>query len=541
MTRPASDEVRAETDPDRFPTDCDYLVIGGGSGGSAVAGRLAAESDARVVLVESGGSNQRTDVIDPAKWPELAAGNAQWAYRTVPQSGTNDRVHVWSMGKVLGGSSSVNGMMYMRGAPWDYDGWAAAGNAGWDSETVYGAFREIESYGEADSAVRGTGGPVRVERIEPGHPVSAAFLEACEECGYRRSPDFNGLDPEGYGLHQLNVAEGRRQDSATAFLAAAGTKNLIVLLETSAVKLVFDTRSGRVTEVLLRAGDGQTSRLAVQQEVIVCAGAIGSPQLLMLSGIGPQSELRRLGIDPVLDLPGVGENLHDHVGVPVVFEASRPLPASHYQLVEAGLYCRTSPERSHYDAQIPLQLFPYVRPGFESYDFVNGFTMYPGILKPRGRGRVALRTSDPSDQPMIDPAYLTAEEDLTMLIGVMEVARRLGASPAFDEWRTAEAVPGAEAESRERAAAYVRSAAGTYFHPVGTCKMGPGPECVVDSELIVHGTENLRVADAAIMPEIPSGNTNVPTMMIGWRAAQFILRRTAAAERTAVYAERDTA
>jgi len=186
-------------------------------------------------------------------------------------------------------------------------------------------------------------------------------------------------------------------------------------------------------------------------------------------------------------------------------------------------------------------LFPYVRPGFESYDFVNGFTMYPGILKPRGRGRVALRTSDPSDQPMIDPAYLTAEEDLTMLIGVMEVARRLGASPAFDEWRTAEAVPGAEAESRERAAAYVRSAAGTYFHPVGTCKMGPGPECVVDSELIVHGTENLRVADAAIMPEIPSGNTNVPTMMIGWRAAQFILRRTAAAERTAVYAERDTA
>jgi choline dehydrogenase len=502
---------------------CDYLVIGGGSGGCAVAGRLAAESGGSVMLVESGGTNAREDVSTPDRWFELLSSDANWAYETVPQASAGDRVHVWSMGKVLGGSSSTNGMMYMRGAPWDYDGWESAGNPGWDSDTVYSVFKELESYAEGKNETRGSDGPIKLITVDGANPLTAAFVKACEEQGIARSSDFNGLEPEGVDVQQLNVWEGRRQDAGVIFVdPQVNAGKLDLQLETTAEQLIFEPGTQRVGEVRVDRG-GEKRTIKVNREVIVAAGALASPQLLLLSGVGPAEQLRELGIEVAIDLPGVGANLHDHIGVPVPFETVGPYPASEFQMVEANAYCKSVPGDPHYDVQIPFQLFPFVPPGMGGYEFEHGYTLYPGLLKPRSRGRLSLKSSDPGDRPLIDPAYLEDPDDVKRLVNAVRIAREIGGSPAFEQWRKREALPGEEVQSDEDLERYVRGSAATYFHPVGTCRMGSGDDCVVGSDLRVRGAENLRVADASVMPDAPSGNTNAPTMMIGWRAAGFIL------------------
>ncbi len=507
-----------------LPESCDYLVIGGGSGGCVAAARIAAESDAEVLLLESGGTNDRPDIIEPGRWPDLLESDAVWDYRTTPQAGTADRVHHWSMGKALGGSSSVNGMLYMRGAPWDYDDWAAAGNPGWESERVYEIFRRLESYPEGAGAPgRGEDGPLSVIRIEERHPLTAAFLEACAECGYSRATDFNGPDPEGFETNQLNVVDGRRCDAATAFLAPlADRANLRVALGVSASRLVLEPDGRTVREVVVDTGAGER-RVRVEREVLVAAGSIGSPRLLLLSGIGPADDLRAIGIEPAIDLAGVGANLQDHIGAPVAYEAVRPFPFSEYQIVEAGLYFRSDESVERYDMQIPFQLFPFSRPGFEGFSYDDGFTLYPGLLKPRSTGRLSLRSADPAESLLIDAGYLTDHDDVERLVKGLRVAREIGSAPAFDGWRKREAEPGPELTDDASLADYVRGSAGTYFHPVGTCRMGPGADCVVDSQLRLHGADNVRVVDSSVMPDLPSGNTNLPTMMIGWQAADFVL------------------
>ncbi len=502
---------------------CDYIVIGGGSGGCAAAGRLAETGAGSVILVESGGTNARPDVTQPDRWFELLSSDANWAYETVPQASAGDRIHVWSMGKVLGGSSSTNGMMYMRGAPWDYDGWASDGNPGWDSATVYSVFKQLESYAQGKGETRGTDGPIRLTTVDGENPLTAAFLAACEECGVSRSPDFNGLDPEGADVQQLNVWDGRRQDAGVIFVdpqVEAG--NLEVLLETTAERLVFEPGTGRVREVIVERG-GERRSIAVNREVIVSAGALASPQLLLLSGVGPADELRELGIDVEIDLPGVGSNLHDHIGVPVPFETKGPYPASRFQMVEANAYFKSEPADEHYNVQVPFQLFPFVPPGFGGYEFENGYTLYPGLLKPRSRGRLSLKSADPTARPLIDPAYLSDDDDVRRLVLAVQKAREIGGADAFGEWRKREALPGEDVHGTADLERYVRGSAATYFHPVGTCRMGSAPESVVGADLKVHGADNLRVADASVMPDSPSGNTNAPTMMIGWRAAEFVL------------------
>jgi choline dehydrogenase len=500
---------------------CDYLVIGAGSGGCAAAGRLAALSDAEVILLEAGGTNQRDDVTDPVRWADLLDTDANWGYQTIPQEGTDGRVHTWSMGKLLGGSSSVNGMLYMRGAPWDYDGWAEMGNPGWDSDAVYEVFREIENYpeGKAENR-RGHDGPLRVERIDEDHPVTAAFLAACAECGYERSSDFNGDEPEGWETNQVNAWKGVRQDAYTAFVAPhADRPNLRTLTEATVHELVFEGDLAVAVVVSTPAG---TKRIDVDGEVLLAAGAIGTPRLLLLAGIGPAAELRALGIETRLDLP-VGHNLQDHVGAPVAYEASGPFPPSVHQIVEAGLYFRSDDEVPHYDMQVPLQLFPFSRPGFEAFAFEDGYTLYAGLLKPRSRGRLRLRSADPAEPLLIDPAYLTDHDDVRRLVAGVRATREIGAAPAFAELRKREAQPGPGLSSDVEIEAYVRAGAGTYFHPVGTCRMGTGEDAVVDPQLKVRGTANVRVVDSSVMPDLPSGNTNLPTMMIGWRAASFVL------------------
>jgi choline dehydrogenase len=273
---------------------------------------------------------------------------------------------------------------------------------------------------------------------------------------------------------------------------------------------------------------GEKRTIGVEREVIVAAGALASPQLLLLSGIGPADELRSLGIEVTIDLPGVGANLHDHIGAPVPFETDGPYPDSEFQMVEANAYLKSDSGDAHYDVQIPFQLFPFVPPGMGGYEFEHGYTLYPGLLKPRSRGRLSLKSSNPSERPLIDPAYLEDPDDVRRLVSAVETAREIGGSDAFAPWRKREALPGDAVKGAAELERYVRGSAATYFHPVGTCRMGPGPEAVVGSDLKVHGAENLRVADASVMPEAPSGNTNAPTMMIGWRAAEFILSGRAA-------------
>src|ERR1700761_2957771 len=502
---------------------CDYLVIGGGSGGCAAAGRLAATGDGSVILLEAGGTNARPDVVQPDRWFELLGSDANWAYATTPQEDAGGRVHVWSMGKVLGGSSSTNGMMYMRGAPWDYDGWAADGNPGWDSETVYAVFKEMESYTDGEGDTRGTDGPIRLTTVDGKNPLTAAFVAACQERGIAITPDFNGLEPEGVDVQQLNVWEGKRQDAGVIFVdpqVAAGQLDL--RLNTTARRLIFEPGGKRVRAVEVEE-DGVVKEITVNREVVVSAGALASPQLLLLSGVGPGDELRELGIEVEVDLPAVGSNLHDHIGVPVAFETKEAYPQSTFQKVEANAYIKVDPSDVHYDVQIPFQLFPFVPPEHGGYEFENGYTLYPGLLKPRSRGKLTLRSSDASQPPLIDPAYLSDPEDVRRLVAAIRQARAIGNSPAFSEWRKREAAPGPDFESDDELSEYVRNSAATYYHPVGTCRMGPGEEGVVDAELRVHGVENLRVADASVMPDAPSGNTNAPSMMIGWRAAELIV------------------
>jgi choline dehydrogenase len=501
---------------------CDYLVIGGGSGGAAAAGRLVRETDARVVLLESGGTNMREDVSDPKGWPVLFDSDANWGYETVPQASTVDRVHVWPMGKVLGGSSSVNGMMYMRGAPWDFDVWAEMGNPDWGSEQCAAAFREIEDFPDGDAEARGHGGPVRILKTDGEHPLAQAFLAACKERGFDPAPDFNGTDAEGYGPLQLNIAEGRRQDSVASFLEPVyDNDNLTVITDATAQRLRFAPGTKRVEAVEYVVG-GEKREIAVEGEVLVAGGSIATPQLLLLSGIGAADTLRDLGIEVVLDLPAVGENLQDHVGCAVAFEASQTVPPTKYQMVETGMYTRTSPDVPHFDMQILMQQLPYSPPGFPEHEFEYGFTFLPGILKPLSTGRLGLRSANPDDAPMIDPGYLTEQADVDTLMRAVRIARDLGESPALADWRKREAVPGPDITSDADLEAFVRQTVNTLFHPVGTCRMGPNEDCVVDDRLKVRGADNLRVVDASVMPAITSLNTMAPTMMIGWRGAGFV-------------------
>ena len=503
--------------------ETDYLVVGGGSGGCAAARILAQRSAARVTMLESGGTNARPDVQDPDRWHELLTSDANWGYETVPQHNTAHRVHQWPLGRLLGGSSSVNGMKYMRGGPWDYERWVQMGNPGWEPDAVYRTYLQMEDYPAGDQSFHGTGGPIGLTQVIGDHPLTIAFLSACESRGFARSADFNSFDAEGYGLNQLNIRDGRRQDAGLAFLGPESMwPNLDVVLGATVHQLIVDISAERVTGVRYVTDEGMRE-VSVTGEVVLAAGVIGSPHLLMLSGIGPAVVLERAGIEVRIPLEGVGQNLHDHVGVAVIYESLRPIPSSHYQSMGVSLYRRATSSSEHFETQVTMhhQFAAYPPPEYERGP--DGFTFFPGILKPRSRGSITVRSCDPSAHPLIDPAYLADAHDVDMLVDVVGVTRDIAASEAFRDWRGREVGPGAEVMSGSDIRAYVRRVASTYFHPVGTCRMGADERAVVNHRLKVRGLSNLRVADASIIPEIVSGNTNAPAMMIGWRAAEFVL------------------
>ena len=527
----------------------DYIIVGAGSAGCVLASRLS-EDGASVLLVEAGGGDRNPLFRIPllagvAYWHE----RTNWNYETVPQPGLDGRRIKSPRGKVLGGSSTINGMMYMRGNAADYDRWAQGGLTGWSYDDVLPYFRRSEDNPERPGdPFHGQGGPLRVTRARGENPLYADFLAAGRADGARRNEDFNGADQEGLGLYDFNVKDGRRVSSATAFLRPAMSRpNLEVRTGTAARRIVIE--EGRATGLVLRRGGAET-QVTARREVILSGGAINSPQLLMLSGIGDGAALSEHGIETVRHVPQVGANLQDHLGVYLTYACKDPVtlyglfrpdraaaafaramiagtgPAAAVPL-EAGGFLRTRPEMEIPDIHItfvPGLNLETTRAGQGRHGYLINFYQ----LRPESRGRITLASPDPDAAPEIDPMYLTAEADRICLRDGTRLGRRIGETAPLATRKAADISP-TEADLVDDAGidAWVRQGANTIFHPVGTCRMGTDPGSPVDGALRVRGVRGLRVVDASVMPAIVGGNTSAPTMMIAEKAADMILGRSA--------------
>lgn len=498
----------------------DCIVIGAGSAGCVVANRLTEDSDTTVLLLEAGNSDTKPELFIPAECANLLGTEVDWGYFTEPEPYLNNRKVFSSRGKVLGGSSSINFMFYVRGNHHDYDHWQSLGNPGWSYQDVLPYFKKSEHQQRGASKFHGVDGELSVTDPISPNVVSQRFIDACVAMGYDYNSDFNGIQQEGVGLYQLTVKDGKRHSAATAFLVPILQRpNLTVTTGALVTQLLFE---GTRTVGVEYLHEGTLHQVRVNREVILSAGAFDSPKLLMLSGIGDAAQLQALGIPVVADLPGVGQNLQDHLLIPVSYQATEDLhPASTSSIAEAGLFLHSE---SNSEARPDLQFFfgpnLFVPPGYPQADWA--FTGAVSLARLQNTGSVSLRSSDPKDAPMFRMNYLQNETDAQKLVFAIKLMRQLLHTSFFDEFRGVEIAPGAEVQSDEDLEAYIRNNGSTVWHPVGTCKMGTDPMAVVDPELRVYGIEGLRVVDASIMPKITSGNTNAPTIMIGEKAADFI-------------------
>lgn len=499
----------------------DYVIAGAGSAGCVLANRLS-ENGSKVLLIEAGPPDAHPAIAVPLRVRELFGSEYDWGYRTTKQSNASDREIFWPRGKTLGGSSALNAMIYVRGTAADYDRWAYDGNPGWSYEDVLPYFKKSEDFSRGADDYHGAGGPLRVTADYEPHPLTARMVDAAVEYGLPRNDDTNGADPEGAAFCQFTIRDGSRDSTAAAFLRPALERSNLTVLTEARVKKV-EIENYRVTGVTYIQAD-QEHTVAVSKEAVLSGGTLESPRMLMLSGIGPRETLEQHGIPVIRDIPGVGQNLHDHTLVPVIFEGSEPIeppsdPAR--PVMHAQLFIRSNPDLPAPDMQPLLFHVPNYVEGMEPVTR-NAYTLHAGGVNPSSRGYLTITGPGVDDPLHVDPNILETDADVQTLVDNIRINREIAAQPALAEVTKREIYPGPEVQSDEELADYVRRTVGTYHHQVGTCKMGIDRMAVVDRQLKVHGVEGLRVVDCSIMPSVPTGNTNAPAIMVAEKAADMI-------------------
>jgi choline dehydrogenase len=516
----------------------DYIIVGAGSGGCVLAARLTEDPNVSVLLLEAGAATTPRESRIPAAFSKLYRTAVDWNYSTEPEPHLNGRRLYWPRGKMLGGSSAINAMIYIRGNALDYDHWKSLGNPGWGFTDVLPYFKKSENQARGATAYHGAGGPMNVMDLRYVNRLTRAFLSAAGELGIPSNADFNAENQDGVGLYQVTQRNGKRHGAADAYLNPAFQRpNLSVLTGAHATQVLME--KGRAVGVAY-IRDGVSEEARADGETILSGGTINSPQLLLLSGIGPADEIKKTAIKPAYDLPGVGKNLQDHVMVSVGYICTKPVTLASAESVpnllryflfkrgplvsnvaEAGIFLRTESGLVEPNLQLLFGSAYYVNHGLTPRK-EHCFGFGPTLITPESRGEISLRSTNPLAPPAIRANYLSTEADMRVVVHGVRLSRQLAHSKAFEAYRGNELHPGTNAQTDAEIAEFVRREAETLYHPVGTCKMGNDSMAVVDARLRVRGIEKLRVVDASIMPRIIAGNTNAPTIMIAEKAADMI-------------------
>ncbi|GAA2221205.1 GMC family oxidoreductase [Micromonospora olivasterospora] len=497
------------------PIGYDYIVVGAGTAGCVLAARLSENPAVRVLLIEAGRAEVSERIMTTSTWPALRRTEVDWAFQTVPQTGTG-KVHDIPRGRTVGGTGSINAMAFLRGDRSDFDTWAYLGCTGWDYASVLPYFKRSETCAHGDPAYRGRTGPLRPAPAAQPHPLSRAYLAAAAQAGHPVVDDLNGPELRGASSHDLLIVDGRRQSTATAYLEPAlGRANLDLVTGAFVERVVVDGDRCLGVDVVV---DGERRHYAAGNDTILCAGAIGTPHLLLTSGVGPVQTLERVGVKVLHDLPGVGQSLQDHVILAgLTVEAGRPLPPASGNLGETTLLLDSEPGRASIDLQIVFIHVPFTNPWQSAPE--HGYTFGIGHMRPASRGVLELASPDPAVPPRIDFRYLDEPADIRALVCGVRHALRISEMPAFDDWK-ARSHPLLTADDAT-VTAFVREAVQSYGHAAGSCRMGVDSHAVVDPQLRVRGLHGLRIADASVMPTIVSTNTNAATVMIAEKAADL--------------------
>ncbi len=523
----------------------DYIIVGAGSAGCVLANRLTEDPSKRVLLLEAGAPDEKKEIHIPAAFPKLFKTEVDWEYYSTPQPELHNRQLFMPRGKTLGGSSSINAMIYIRGHQADYDTWAALGNDGWDYQSVLPYFKRSEEQMTHNNRFHGKNGLLRISDQICKNELTEKFVEAAQQAGYAFNSDFNGPVQEGFGFYQVTQKFGKRHSTAAAFLVPALKRNnLEVLTKAEVTHLLWE---GKKVKGVAFQREGTLQKVYAESEIILCGGAINTPKLLMHSGVGEGTHLQDFGIEVVQHLPGVGKNLQDHLFGGIIYRSKKNVTLDSAEglfnvvgnafkhlflregpftsnIAEGGGFVRT---QSHFTA--PDIQFHFAPAFFVEHGAVrppgNGFAVAPTLLTPQSRGEIRLNSADPLSYPLINPNHFTAREDIDTMIRGYKIGWEIMQAEAFKPYRDTLFLPEQPLRSDAEIEEHLRSSVEALYHPVGTCKMGNDANAVVDKDLKVHGIENLRIADASIMPIIPRGNTNAPAIMIGEKAADLILNR----------------